>query len=297
MLPVTVSLAKKENRVSLGLGAAARQQLQLGALVDGLPPPVLQMFDAKAELQLHAQSHLREAKPYRCAQCSKAFANASYLSQHARIHSGVKPYRCDLCERKFTQLSHLQQHVRTHTGDKPYLCRHPGCDKAFSQLSNLQSHSRCHQADKPFKCHSCYKCFAHEDALLEHIPRHRDSKHLKTHICPRCGKSYTQETYLLRHMQRHAHPPQPAPPSALAPPPPPPAPPATLTWPEGESRLPHPPLQQQPQQGANAALAYCSAPPVSSSAQPQYEPKNAASQLISLHQIRNFASMPPASHA
>ncbi|KAL1428232.1 hypothetical protein MTO96_002633 [Rhipicephalus appendiculatus] len=186
----------------------------------------LKMFDAKAELQLHAQSHLREAKPYRCAQCSKAFANASYLSQHSRIHSGVKPYRCDLCDRKFTQLSHLQQHVRTHTGDKPYLCRHPGCDKAFSQLSNLQSHSRCHQADKPFKCHSCYKCFAHEDALLEHIPRHRDSKHLKTHICPRCGKSYTQETYLLRHMQRHAHPSaQTAPPSALAPPPHPSAPP------------------------------------------------------------------------
>ncbi|XP_054921554.1 uncharacterized protein [Dermacentor andersoni] len=255
-----------------------------------------QMFDAKAELQLHAQSHLREAKPYRCAQCSKAFANASYLSQHARIHSGVKPYRCDLCDRKFTQLSHLQQHVRTHTGDKPYLCRHPGCDKAFSQLSNLQSHSRCHQADKPFKCHSCYKCFAHEDALLEHIPRHRDSKHLKTHICPRCGKSYTQETYLLRHMQRHAHPSQPAPPSALAPPPPLSAPSATLTWPEGESRLPHPPLQQQPPQGANAALAYCSAQPVSSSAQPQYEPKNAASQLISLHHIRNFAAMPPTSH-
>ncbi|KAL3228011.1 hypothetical protein MRX96_003942 [Rhipicephalus microplus] len=111
----------------------------------------LKMFDAKAELQLHAQSHLREAKPYRCAQCSKAFANASYLSQHSRIHSGVKPYRCDLCDRKFTQLSHLQQHVRTHTGDKPYLCRHPGCDKAFSQLSNLQSHSRCHQADKAFQ--------------------------------------------------------------------------------------------------------------------------------------------------
>ena len=98
----------------------------------------------------------------------------------------------------------------------------PGCTKAFSQLSNLQSHSRCHQSDKPYKCNSCYKCFTDEPALLEHIPKHRDSKHVKTHICAYCGKSYTQvqraslsiatyarpipiqETYLAKHMQKHA---------------------------------------------------------------------------------------------
>lgn len=90
-------------------------------------------------------------------------------------------------------------------GDKPYKCRHPGCTKAFTQLSNLQSHSRCHQTDKPYKCNSCYKCYATEQELLEHIPKHKESKHLKTHICQYCGKSYTQETYLTRHMQKHAN--------------------------------------------------------------------------------------------
>ncbi|XP_015179794.1 PREDICTED: zinc finger protein rotund-like isoform X1 [Polistes dominula] len=163
-----------------------------------------QIFGSKADLQLHTQMHMREAKPYKCNQCSKAFANSSYLSQHTRIHLGIKPYRCEICQRKFTQLSHLQQHIRTHTGDKPYKCRHPGCTKAFSQLSNLQSHSRCHQTDKPYKCNSCYKCFSDEPSLLEHIPKHKESKHLKTHICQYCGKSYTQETYLAKHMQKHA---------------------------------------------------------------------------------------------
>jgi len=163
-----------------------------------------QMFASKADLQMHVQVHMREAKPYKCSQCSKAFANSSYLSQHTRIHLGIKPYRCEICQRKFTQLSHLQQHIRTHTGDKPYKCRHPGCSKAFSQLSNLQSHSRCHQTDKPYKCNSCYKCFTDEASLLEHIPKHKESKHLKTQICPYCGKSYTQETYLQKHMQKHA---------------------------------------------------------------------------------------------
>nr|CAD7423477.1 unnamed protein product [Timema monikensis] len=162
------------------------------------------IFGSKSDLHLHTQIHMREAKPYKCSQCSKAFANSSYLSQHTRIHLGIKPYRCEICQRKFTQLSHLQQHIRTHTGDKPYKCRHPGCNKAFSQLSNLQSHSRCHQTDKPYKCNSCYKCFSDEPSLLEHIPKHKESKHLKTHICQYCGKSYTQETYLTKHMQKHA---------------------------------------------------------------------------------------------
>ena len=87
---------------------------------------------------------------------------------------------------------------------RPFLASFPGCTKAFSQLSNLQSHSRCHQTDKPYKCNSCYKCFHDEVSLLEHIPKHKESKHLKTHICSYCGKSYTQETYLAKHMQKHA---------------------------------------------------------------------------------------------
>lgn len=40
--------------------------------------------------------------------------------------------------------------------------------------------------------------------MLEHIPKHKESKHLKTHICQFCGKSYTQETYLTKHMQKHS---------------------------------------------------------------------------------------------
>ena len=63
---------------------------------------------------------------------------------------------------------------------------------------------RCHQTDKPFKCNSCYKCFTDENSLLDHIPKHKESKHLKTHICEYCGKSYTQETYLAKHMAKHA---------------------------------------------------------------------------------------------
>lgn len=146
---------------------------------------------------------MQEAKPYKCLQCTKAFANSSYLSQHMRIHQGDKRYSCDICSRKFTQLSHLQQHKRTHTGEKPYKCNHMNCTKKFSQLSNLQSHSRCHQLDKPYKCNSCYKCFHDEPSLLEHIPRHLESKHVKKNLCIFCGSSYQQERGLVKHFQQY----------------------------------------------------------------------------------------------
>ncbi|KAK2193527.1 hypothetical protein NP493_10g02004 [Ridgeia piscesae] len=166
---------------------------------------LLQVFDSKSEMLVHSQQvHKQDPKPYKCSTCHKSFANSSYLSQHTRIHAGVKPYKCQICERRFTQLCHLQQHIRTHTGEKPYKCQHPGCGKAFSQLSNLQSHSRSHMTDRPYRCNSCYKCFADEQSLREHIPKHSDTKHLKTHICRVCGKSYTQETYLARHMTKHS---------------------------------------------------------------------------------------------
>lgn len=148
---------------------------------------------------------MREPKPFKCPHCVKSFANNSYLSQHMRIHLGIRAFGpCQFCGKKFTQLSHLQQHIRTHTGEKPYKCKFANCEKAFSQLSNLQSHSRCHQSDRPYKCNSCYKCFADEATLLDHIPKHKESKHLKVHICPYCGKSYTQALYLDKHMTKHA---------------------------------------------------------------------------------------------
>lgn len=59
--------------------------------------------------------------------------------------------------------------------------------------------------DKPYRCNSCYKCYADEAGLREHIPKHSETKHIKTQICKICGKAYTQETYLARHMLKHSN--------------------------------------------------------------------------------------------
>ncbi|XP_006815209.1 uncharacterized protein LOC102810200 [Saccoglossus kowalevskii] len=165
------------------------------------------VYYTKADMQRHARSHV-ENKPYKCTHCDKTFANSSYLSQHSRVHTGEKPYVCGRCGKCFKQLSHLQQHTRTHTGEKPYQCNIPGCGKAFTQLANLQQHSRRHNKDKPFKCPHCYRVYGDLTSLQAHVPSHANSRHEKKYPCGVCGKSYTQESYLMKHMLKHPTEPQ-----------------------------------------------------------------------------------------
>ncbi|XP_073781312.1 zinc finger protein 384b isoform X4 [Danio rerio] len=151
-------------------------------------------FRQLSHLQQHTRNHT-ESKPHKCPHCTKSFANSSYLAQHVRIHTGVKPYTCNYCEKTFRQLSHLQQHHRIHTGDRPYKCTHMGCEKSFTQLSNLQSHRRQHNKDKPYKCHHCNRGYVDAAGL---------DIHLSTHT----------ETYLMKHMQKHAPDMLPSPPGS-----------------------------------------------------------------------------------
>uniref|UniRef100_A0A8C7WYU0 Zinc finger protein 384 b n=1 Tax=Oryzias sinensis TaxID=183150 RepID=A0A8C7WYU0_9TELE len=143
-----------------------------------------------------------ESKPHKCPHCTKSFANSSYLAQHIRIHTGVKPYTCSYCQKSFRQLSHLQQHSRIHTGDRPYKCTHPGCEKSFTQLSNLQSHRRQHNKDKPYKCMHCNKGYIDAGSLEAHMTTHT-VKHARIYSCGLCHRSYTSETYLVKHMEKH----------------------------------------------------------------------------------------------
>lgn len=106
----------------------------------------------------------------------------------------------------------------------------------YISLNHLQSHRRQHNKDKPYKCHHCNRGYVDAASLEVHLSTHT-VKHAKLYSCGLCNRTYTsvhihftqshttflytlyhkiififislfvfnlQETYLMKHMHKHA---------------------------------------------------------------------------------------------
>lgn len=55
-------------------------------------------------------------RPFKCAQCDKAFNQKSALQVHMVKHTGKKPFKCDVCGIRFTQKSNMKHHMKRSHG-------------------------------------------------------------------------------------------------------------------------------------------------------------------------------------
>ena len=133
-----------------------------------------------------------------CHISSNIFARIQVISPtNVDIQAAPKPFR------NYQIYSRTPGKVYYKQAERYISCNIISYDFYYTYILSHEIYYRCHQTDKPYKCNSCYKCFVDETALLEHIPKHKESKHLKTHICQYCGKSYTQVRRINRYTPYH----------------------------------------------------------------------------------------------
>uniref|UniRef100_A0A1B0CV51 C2H2-type domain-containing protein n=2 Tax=Lutzomyia longipalpis TaxID=7200 RepID=A0A1B0CV51_LUTLO len=183
----------------------------------------------RRELIKHMKSHEKKrrhtAKKLICEFCGKFFANFSRLDQHQTCHMDTKRYKCQFngCNESFKWLSSYQRHKETHAEQKKehlkFKCEM--CMKSFLYLSNLRRHiANSHDTGVRYTCEFCSKEFRKKQKLLTHMKIHDGGMPLsevgrapknsgsarnvaKCAQQQRMKRSYPNEKFLRRHMDRH----------------------------------------------------------------------------------------------
>ncbi|XKL69645.1 hypothetical protein PGB90_007414 [Kerria lacca] len=148
---------------------------------------------------VHMKQHSGH-KPYHCPMCDVSFCRKPYLEVHLRTHTGERPFQCNICSKRFTQKSSLNIHKRAHTGERPYSC--DICDKKFAVKSYVDAHRWTHIFEKPLSCEKCQIPFNSKSQYVLHMRSHSSSL---TYECP-CGRTFTKDSYLIRHQIKVHHP-------------------------------------------------------------------------------------------
>ena len=109
-------------------------------------------FKQSSHLKVHEKMHERppaaKKPPQQCGVCAKIVAGGpAHLQLHMNVHTGARPYKCNQCSKAFAQPGSLTYHVRRHhSGEKPHRCDVDGCGAAFVSSGELAGHKESHHS-------------------------------------------------------------------------------------------------------------------------------------------------------
>lgn len=129
--------------------------------------------EANSPCESHQKRFHRDAKLYKCEECSRMFKYARSLSSHQRTHLNKSALVCATCQKKFKRVSDLRTHEIIHMPEKPFKCS--TCEKPFSHKTNLKSHEMIHTGEKPYVCSLCSRRFRQSSTYHRHLRNYHSS--------------------------------------------------------------------------------------------------------------------------
>ncbi|KAM6312438.1 histone H4 transcription factor [Podargus strigoides] len=144
--------------------------------------------------------------------CERSFDNPEWFYRHVEDHSfcseykaGGKENRVVLCGWKdcnytFKGRCKLREHLRSHTQEKVVAC--PACGGMFSNNTKFFDHIHRQTAldQQRFQCSHCFKRFATERLLRDHM-----RNHVNHYKCPLCDMTCPLPSSLRNHIRfRHS---------------------------------------------------------------------------------------------
>uniref|UniRef100_A0A182RMI0 C2H2-type domain-containing protein n=1 Tax=Anopheles funestus TaxID=62324 RepID=A0A182RMI0_ANOFN len=181
-------------------------------------------FHTKTELQNHiAAIHISEDRA-ECQTCGAVFTSNKLLKQHTDSHVTERNFHCVECKRSFKTQHHLNRHFKAVHTDVRFQCEH--CEASYSRRDKLRMHvEKAHQIQTYFVCDICLRSFDNDEALQQHLSRHKYPQHLECGIClivcltekdfkkhscityqdnyVCCGHDFKHHTVYNKHMMRH----------------------------------------------------------------------------------------------
>lgn len=130
--------------------------------------------EANLPCESHQKRFCRDAKLYKCEECSRMFKHARSLSSHQRTHLNKKSeLLCVTCQKMFKRVSDRRTHEIIHMPEKPFKCS--TCEKSFSHKTNLKSHEMIHTGEMPYVCSLCSRRFRQSSTYHRHLRNYHRS--------------------------------------------------------------------------------------------------------------------------
>lgn len=149
--------------------------------------------------EINASSLFANGKSFQCEVCNKMFDRPYRLQRHLQIHDpNRRRVSCQICDRMFTREDTLQNHIRClHSDERPYKCTDEGCYKAFASQSALIQHLKSHMNGKPYRCNECPASFALLSIYKQHM--HKDHAETEALRCSDCYRVFADRDGLDQH--------------------------------------------------------------------------------------------------